>query len=149
MIKIASTSPKKDDNRKVKSKKKSHSVKQKSSSFDLALENNITFNFQGSIDELLTELKEEEGLFLKKQTEYELNRYKAIIQKILKKIMDEGMDTRTIRRLRRDKADFIIIDKINSKLLDIAAEITKKTNKAFNLFRSIEEIRGLIFDLIH
>ena len=149
MLKVTSTESRKEDNRKVKQKKKSHSVKQKDSSFDISLKQNIAFDFQGTIDELITELKEEEKNFLERQTIYELNKYKSIVQKILKTILDEGVKTRTIKRFRRDRADYIIIDKINLKLMAIAEEITNKTNKAFNLLKSIEEIRGLIFDLIY
>ena len=149
MIRITSTTSKKNENTKIKSKKKTLPVKDKSGSFDITLQETISFDFPGAIEELLHELKDEEKRFLAKQSLYELNRYKAIVQKILKKILEEGQQTQTLKRLRRDKADFIIVQKVNSKLLDIAEQITNKTNKAFNLLKAIEEIRGLIFDLVY
>lgn len=149
MLKIYSTTPKKEENTRVKQKKRSHEISRKESSFNIALQNNISFNFDGTIEELLNELKEEEKRFLDRQTLYELNRYKSIVQKILKTILEEGVQTRTLKRLRKDRADYVIVDKINQKLMLIASGITNKENRAFNLMRSIEEIRGLIFDLVH
>lgn len=148
MLKITSTELKKEESSKVKQKKRALSVKQKGGGFDTALQYNIAFDFQGTIDELLLELRNDEQSFLEKQGLYELNRYKSIVQKILKTILEEGIKTKTLKRSRRDRADFIIVEKINSKLLEIAAEITNRNNKAFNLLKSIEEIRGLILDLI-
>lgn len=149
MIKIASTNMKKDDNSRIKSKKKSLPVKLREESFAIALQNRIKFNFQGDIDELLDELKEEEKHFLEKRSLYELNRYRSIVQKILRKILVEGLKTKSLTCPRRDNADFIIVQIVNSRLLDIAKEITKETNKGFNLLKAIEEIRGLILDLVY
>jgi len=149
MLKISSTTPKKEESTKVKQKKKTYSVNQIENKFDIALRDNISFDFQGTLDELIKELKEEEQQFLDRQTLYELNRYKSIVQKILKTILEEGVQTRTLKRMRKDRADFIVVDKINSKLMEIVDQITNKHNKAFNLLKSIEEIRGLVFDLIY
>jgi uncharacterized protein YaaR (DUF327 family) len=149
MLKISSATPKKEESTKIKQKKKTYSVKQKENKFDLALQYNISFDFQGTIDELLNELKYEEQQFLERQTVIELNRYKSIVQKILKTILDEGIQTKTLKRMRKDRADYIVVDKINLKLMEIVDQVTNRNNKAFNLLKSIEEIRGLIFDLIY
>ena len=127
---------------------KSHYVASKQG-FDSVLNNRINFEFEGAIDELLKDLKEEEKSFLEHQSIYYLNRYRSIVEKLLKTILEEGFETLKLKRLKRDKADFTIINKINSKLLEIANEITNKNNKAFNLLKSVEEIRGLIFDLLY
>lgn len=149
MLKISSTTPKKEESAKIKPKKKTYSVKTKENKFDIALQYNISFDFQGNMDELLRELKDEERQFLERQTPYELNRYKSIVQKILKTILEEGVKTKTLKRMRKDRADYIVVDKINYKLMEIVDQVTNKHNKAFNLLKSIEEIRGLIFDLIY
>ena len=148
MINVTPPNAKKEDNSKVKSKLKSHNAKL-SDSFGTVLTDRITIEFQGSIDELLNDLKEEEKDFLSNQNLYYLNRYRSVVEKILKKILNEGFETQKLKRLRRDKADFIIVKKINDKLFEIAREITNKNNKAFNLMKSVEEIRGLVFDLIY
>ena len=87
MLKIVSTTPKKEEHSKIKKKKRSGSVKQKASSFDTTLNTKIAFDFQGTIENLLNDLKEEERNFLDRQTIYELNRYKSLVQKILKTIL--------------------------------------------------------------
>ena len=148
-MEITSTSPKKDEKTKIKSKKKSHPVKEKKKVFDDTLEKTIEFEFHGTINELVNSLKDQEKRFLNQQTVYELQKYKAIVQKILKTVMDDGFTTMKLKRRRREKADFIIIKDINIKLEEIAKYITSSSNKAFNVFKKIEEIRGLILDLVY
>jgi uncharacterized protein YaaR (DUF327 family) len=148
LINVTPASVKKEDNSKVKSKIKSHNAKI-NESFNTVLTDRVSFEFQGSIDELFNDLQEEEKNFLANQTLYFLNRYRSIVEKVLKKILNEGFETQKLKRLRKDKADFIIIKKINDKLFEIAREITGKNNKAFNLLKTIEEIRGLVFDLLY
>lgn len=145
MIEIVSTNPKKDEKTTIKSRKKSIHAASSKSSFKVSLEDNIIFNVHGTIEELMTDLEEQEKNFLDKQNLFELNKYKAIVQKILKMVLAEGFRTKTIKRARNDKHAFLIIDKINEKLLEITTKITK--GQAFNLMQSIEEIRGLILDL--
>lgn len=147
-MKIDSIIPKKDENSRIKNKRLS-SVDKKNQQFDIVLQEAASYDFMGAIDELVIELKEEEKRFLEKQTLYELNKYKAIVKKILKKILEEGFETKSLKRFRRDKSDFIIVKEIDSKLLEIAFEITDRANKGFNLLKAIEEIRGLIFDLLY
>jgi len=149
MIKIDQTNSRKDNKKKIKSKKESLHIKDKEDSFNINLENSILFNFQATFDVLLDDLKEVERTFLASQSFYELNRYKALVKKILKTILKEGFQVRILRRLRKDRADFQIVEQINSKLVEISLEITKKNNKAFKLFKSIEEIRGLLVDLVY
>jgi len=148
MIEITPTTPKKDEKKEIKKKKLTSSVQQKEKSFTETLHKRISFDFQGTLEELMEELKNQEKEFLKKQNDYELNRYKAIVQKVLKLILDEGFQTKKLKRLRKDRADFIIVKDINLRLLNISKYITSTRNKAFNLLKEIEEIRGLILDLI-
>jgi uncharacterized protein YaaR (DUF327 family) len=147
MIEKTSADLKKDEKLKIKTKKKARVTGHTGSSFTNALQSTINFEFQGSIDELLTDLKQQEDEFLNKQSLYELSRYKAIVQKILKTVLQDGFTTATLKRNRRDRADFSVIKKIDSKLLEISSAVTRN-NKAFNLLKTIEEIRGLIFDLV-
>ena len=86
-MKIISTTPKREENKKVKHKNKSKSVKEKKSTFDIAIQGNISYNYSGTIEELLKELKEEEKQFLEKQSLDALYKYKSLVQKILKKVI--------------------------------------------------------------
>ncbi len=146
MIEKTSSDLKKEEKLKVKLRKKSTLATSGNVPFEKTLDVSIQFDFQGSLDELMTDLNDQERHFLEKQNLYELNRYKAIVQKILKLVMQEGFRTITLKRNRRDKSDFTVVEEINSRLMDITAAITHN-NKAFNLLKTIEEIRGLILDL--
>lgn len=149
MINISSTKRNKEGNNRIKSKKLSQSIKQNSKTFNSTLQNSIIFNFKGTIENLLTDLSEQEKRFCKYQSLYELERYKALIQKILRTIIEEGFKSEILKRTRNDRADFFIVKKIDQKLLDISSSITNNTNNAFNLLKTIEEIRGLLLDLIY
>ncbi len=147
MVYISSTTPHKDEKSKVKSRKKTAASSGVREAFSTSLQNTIDFNIQGTLDELLTDLEEQEKRFLDAQSIYELNRYKAIVQKILKLVLDEGFSTQMLKRKRSGRADYVIINEINEKLNSISMQITKST--AFSLLKTIEEIRGLILDLVY
>ena len=149
MINITPTNQKKDDNTRVKSQRKSSRTKQKGESFNETLDKTISFNFQGTIETLLDNLREEEERFLNDQTLYNMERYKAIVKSILKTIINEGFSSKTLKRSRRDRADFTIVKEIDNKLIAISLSITQKTNKAFNLLKATGEIRGLLLNLLY
>ncbi len=117
-------------------------------SFSQELESTITHEYTGSIDALMNDLKDQEKRFLDMQSLYELEKYKALIKKILKSILEEGYETGTLRRRRRDRADFTVMKTIDDKLFELSQAITRG-NKAFSFFKTIEEIRGLVFDLVY
>ncbi|MDY6969681.1 MAG: DUF327 family protein [Spirochaetota bacterium] len=148
MIKITPTTTK-GDNTRIKSKKKTKSVNKEAATFETTLEETISFKIHGSIQELLEDLSVQEKRFLDSQSRYDLEKYKAMVQKILKTILDDGFKTDVLKRLRNDKADFLIIKEINQKMFEISSSITRETNKAFNLLKTIEEIKGLILDLLY
>lgn len=146
MIEKTSSDLKKEEKLKIKSRRSSPSASQSKESFRISLDDAIKFHFDGTFDELLDDLKDQEKRFLESQTIYELNRYKAVVKKILSMVLDDAMETKTLKRYRKDRSDFTIVDKINEKLMEIS-EAVIRNNKAFNLLKTIEEIRGLILDL--
>ncbi|PKL36257.1 MAG: hypothetical protein CVV44_18770 [Spirochaetae bacterium HGW-Spirochaetae-1] len=149
MIEISQTNNRREDRTKIKNKGKSSSVGRKDSDFKTELKNAVSFDVQGSLDDLLSDLSDQEKRFLDSQSLYDLNRYKALVQKILKIVLEESIETRTIKRRKSDnKADFLVADIINKKLLEITQNLTR-SNPAFNLMKTIEEVRGLILDLVH
>jgi uncharacterized protein YaaR (DUF327 family) len=79
---------------------------------------------------------------------YEMNRYKALVQRILKKINNESLNLKEykISRHGNEKID-VIIETVDQKLLELSAAITKGSS-AFALMKTMEEIRGLIIDLL-
>ncbi|MBN1497296.1 MAG: DUF327 family protein [Spirochaetes bacterium] len=147
MIEITGARPRKDEQEKITKKSRLAPVKHGDRTFSSELHKTMALEFEGTIEELLNDLKDQEKLFLEKQNEFEMNRYRALVQKILKTINDEGLSQKTMKRKKKNWGDFVIIEKINETLLAISGAITRG-NKAFNLLKSIEEIRGLILDLL-
>ncbi|MCL2154763.1 MAG: YaaR family protein [Leptospirales bacterium] len=137
----------------IKTKVKSSSRGAKISTFSTELENRITHEFHGSIEELMTDLKDQEKRFLDAQSLYELEIYKSLVKKILKMIIDNGFKTRKLDLTYRENQkgrgpEKIVLDKIDENLIKLSQMITR-SNEAFNLMKTIEEIRGLILDLTH
>jgi len=148
MIEITGARTPKDEKEKITKKGKLSSVKHGGKTFSSELQKTMAFDISGSIDELMEDLKDQEKRFLDAQSEYELLRYKALVQKIIKQILAEGLQEKTLKRKKKNWGDYVIIEKINTRLLDLTDAITRQ-NKAFNLLKTIEEIRGLILDLVY
>jgi len=148
MIEITGTRGRKDEKEKISKKGKLSSVKHGGKTFSSELHKTMALDIEGTIDELMEDLKDQEKRFLDKQTEHELLRYKALVQKIIKQIIAEGLQEKTLKRKKKNWGDYVIIEKINTKLLDLTNAITRQ-NKAFNLLKTVEEIRGLILDLVY
>lgn len=148
MIEITGARTPKDEKDKITKKGKLSSVKHGGKTFSSELQKTMAFDISGSIDELMEDLKDQEKRFLDTQSEYELLRYKALVQKIIKQILAEGLQEKTLKRNKKNWGDYVIIEKINTRLLDLTDAITRQ-NKAFNLLKTIEEIRGLILDLVY
>ncbi|MBP7737439.1 MAG: DUF327 family protein [Spirochaetes bacterium] len=148
MIEITGARARKDEKEKITKKGKLSSVKHGSKTFSSELQKTMAIDIDGTIDELMEDLKDQEKRFLDTQSEYDLLRYKALVQKIIKQILAEGLQEKTLKRKKKNWGDYVIIEKINTRLLDLTNAITRQ-NKAFNLLKTIEEIRGLILDLVY
>ncbi len=147
-MKINPTSSKKSKQGSVH-KKEAGSAGPSEKKFHAELESNIRREYQGAIEELMNELAEQEKRFVEEQSLYQMNQYKATVKSIMKILLDSDTSVETLQRRRNDRADFVIVDSINQRLDQIATAITQKNNRAFNLLKTIEEIRGLLFDLRH
>lgn len=147
MIEKTSTDLKKGDKLRIKSKKRSaFSSAGAPRTFDASLQSALHFEFHDTIEGLMSDLGEQEKRFLDQQSPYELNRYKALVKEILKTILDGSLRVAPLKRRRRDRADFAIVEEIDSKLLALSEAVTRN-NKAFDLLKTVEEIRGLLLDL--
>jgi uncharacterized protein len=118
-------------------------------SFDSVLSSAVGQESEIAIDVLLDDLKDQEKRFLDAQSLFELQKYKNLLQKILKHLLDDSYEKVTIPRRRRDKADYVIINIINDKVESLTKTLATTQNKAFALMKTLEEIRGLICDLRH
>ena len=80
MIEIGKTTPRKDDRGRIRKKEKSSAASAKDTDFKTELKQAVAFDVQGTMDELLGELGDQERRFMDQQTPYEMNRYKAMVQ---------------------------------------------------------------------
>jgi len=146
MIEILKTDGRKDDKTKVKKKRQTGSVSSSRNTFVTQLQDTLAFEIDGTIDELLTDLNEQEKRFLDIQSFFELSRYKSIIQKILRIVQQESFKTVKLRTSKKNVE--LVVQEIDARLLDITAAMTRN-NKAFDFLKTIDEIRGLVLDLTH
>ena len=123
-----------------------------SSKFSAELDNRITSDIRVDVDELIGDLLEQEKRFLDLQSIYELEKYKLLVRDILKMILDKGFQTQKLELSSREKrlgrAEKTIVKQIDEGLIKLSAMITRSSD-AFELMKQIEEIRGLIFDLVY
>jgi uncharacterized protein YaaR (DUF327 family) len=152
MIEIPKIDARQQTRERIKTKSKGYSGGANVSSFAAELESRISLEFHGTIEDLMSDLKEQEKRFLDAQSQYELEVYKGLVKKILKMILDSGFKTRklklTFREANTNRAEKIVLDKIDENLIKLSQMITK-SNDAFNLMKTFEEIRGLLLDLIY
>lgn len=151
MIEIQKANLRRQAKSGIKSRKKS-GVGSVSSSFASELGKTVHAEFHGNIEELLGDLQEQEKRFLDQQSHYELERYKALVKKILKMILEKSFETRSLELTTRDKrlgrAEKSVIEKIDENLIKLSQMVTRSSD-AFNFLKTIEEIRGLVFDLVY
>jgi len=151
MIEISKTNLRQQTRAGGRSRKKS-GVDSVSSTFSSELNVTIETDYYETIEEILGDLKDQEKRFLNQQSHYELERYKALVKKILKMILEKGFDNRSLDLTARDKrlgrAEKSVIEKIDENLIKLSQMVTRSSD-AFNFLKTIEEIRGLIFDLVY
>jgi len=152
MIEIPRTDSRQKPREGIKAKTRASSGGSKISKFTTDLDNRISIEFHGSIEELMTDLQDQEKRFLDSQSLYELEKYKILLKKILKMILENGFESRrldlTSREKRMGKVEKTVIDKIDENLIKLAQMITRSSD-AFDLLKTIEEIRGLVLDLVY
>ncbi len=123
-----------------------------SSKFTSELESRISSDMKVEMDELLGDLLEQEKRFLDLQSLYELEKYKKLVRDLLKMILEKGFKTQkldlTLREKRLGRAEKTVVKQIDDGLIRLSEMITRSSN-AFDLMKQIEEIRGLIFDLVY
>jgi uncharacterized protein YaaR (DUF327 family) len=118
-------------------------------SFEQILSTAVEKETEKGIDSLMTDLRDQERRFLDSQSFAELQKYKLLLKKILSLVMDESYETVSLQRRRRDRADFLIVNQINGKIDELTRALATPENRAFALMKAIEEIRGLLCDLVY
>ena len=133
------------DSARIKSGQGASSAKKTDSTFSTELSNAVSEKSMRDFQDMMDDLYDQEKRFLEKRDLEELANYKALVQKLLTFISDSSFEPKELSRLKSTKAPFLITKKINEKLLAISQQISRG-NKAFNLLKELDEIRGLILD---
>ena len=138
------------EQRKLDQKKAGKAHSAAGVSFESTVQEASVAETSQSVDALLNDLRDQEKRFLDAQSQYELGKYKQLLQKVLRMLSSDNYQTQIITRPRRrgiEKEPYRIISLINEKVDELGRILVSKENKAFALLRTLEEIRGLILDL--
>ncbi|HPF04810.1 MAG TPA: DUF327 family protein [Spirochaetota bacterium] len=152
MIEIPRTGLKQQTRADRKPAKKGGIGSTSASKFSSELESRIISDVRVDMEELIGDLLEQEKRFLDMQSLYELEKYKLLVRDLLKMILDKGFQTQKLelsgREKRLGRAEKTIVKQIDEGLVKLSTMITRSSD-AFELMKQIEEIRGLIFDLVY
>lgn len=120
------------------------------SGFASLFEDKYVVEYENSVEELFNDLEEKQKNLVDRQSMSDLAEFKKTVEALLKLVSEEGFETKTYQRRRSDgRADFFIVKKINETLKRLTMAMTSPENKAFKILKECEEIRGLLFDLLH
>jgi uncharacterized protein YaaR (DUF327 family) len=144
MIEIPVTG-KSGDRSTVKKRRGLSAVLRSGADFKTQLESAIGVSSEGDIDDLMDALREREKRFMEAQSLYEMNLYKNAVRQILKKILNESVHVKVVKRRL---AEVEVVEIINQKLLDLSSSVTAG-RPAYELMKTMEDIKGLLFDLFH
>jgi uncharacterized protein YaaR (DUF327 family) len=138
------------EQRRLDQKKAGRTHTATGTSFESTVQDIAAAETDQSVEALMNDLKDQERRFVDAQSQYELSKYKQLLQKIMKLLTSTNSEAEKLRRARRgnvQREPFLIIKQINAKVDELARTLVSSENKAFALMRTLEEIRGLIFDL--
>ncbi len=151
MIKISGPGTSKAGNW-VRSAKKRGGTRGIDKSFSAELNASINETYLIGVEEMLSDLEQQERRFVDMQSLVELEKYKSMVKKILQFILNEGFENKSLRLSFKERSmssmQKSIVETIDRNLVEISNLITKSSD-GFALLKKIDEIRGLLFDLIH
>lgn len=120
-----------------------------SASFAEALGEQVSREYDETVESLLDDLDRRQKQFLDHQSLADLNEYRKAVKKILELVAEQGFETTTVTSRRpSNRKEFFLVKQIDEKLKELALAITSPSSAPFNLLKQCEEIRGLIFDLV-
>lgn len=154
MIKISSTSASKagtkslSGNSQFKTTSNTNAVNP-ATTFTAVLKNSAIKSFDGTMQELIAIVQKTGNIFLRNPNEDNLNSYKDSLKQYLEKFKNEFISLSQEFGLKPngDKNVYTILNTIES---DVAA-ITRDTltnNKATELLATLDDIRGLVIDIL-
>jgi len=117
----------------------------KQSSFSHEIQNQISGKVQKEISELIAELDKSGRIFGDNPNAENLSLYKRDVQSFLHFINKQSF---LIKEIYGRRIDYKIIHTVNKKLEELSDEVLKRENGRMNLLAKIDEIRGMIIDLV-
>ncbi|MBU1106511.1 MAG: YaaR family protein [Candidatus Riflebacteria bacterium] len=105
--------------------------------------------FDGDMRELIGIVKERGEKFLRSPEEGLLNSYKESIRLFFKKLKDEFLSLKEEFGCRKDGEQKVyqLVDTSAAEVTDLTREALS-SNKAMNLLTSLDDIRGLVLDVM-
>ncbi len=151
MIKISGTEASRTG-RRLKFAGKRGVTKGVGQSFAAELSDAVNETYFANVEEMLADLEAQERRFVDMQSLIELEKYKSMVKNILRFIMEEGFENKSLRlsfkERRQNSMEKTVVETIDRNLVEISMMITKSSD-GFALLKKIDEIRGLICDLVY
>ncbi len=103
------------------------------------------------LNSLLRDLPDAERNFLKSPNYSNLEVYKRIVQGILKEVMDRNTNLETLRTKAKGGSEKVyqVVQIVDEKIQTLADFIVHPENSTFDLMKRMEDIRGLLVDLMN
>ncbi|MDH5681301.1 MAG: YaaR family protein [Spirochaetota bacterium] len=117
----------------------------KQSSFSQEIQSQISGKVQKEITELISELDKSGKLFGENPSAENLHIYKRDVQSFLHFINKQSF---LIKEVYGRRIDYKIVHTVNKKLEELSAEVLQRENGRMDLLAKIDEIRGMLIDLI-
>ncbi len=106
--------------------------------------------FAAKYAELVGSIIKQGELVVKKADMREFVRYREMIRQLLSETVSNGFAFRKFRKYdaRGRAKTFALIEKINARLEELTNELLNNESEHIDLLRSIDDIRGLLVDLL-
>jgi uncharacterized protein YaaR (DUF327 family) len=119
-----------------------------SASFDLASER-MERRFAGLADSELKSYVETAGRdFLSAPSQDRLTQYRDLLREVIERAVSGGLALAGERKFALDSKTFSVVIRINANLLELAEEIRRSELDRIRMGRLVEEMKGLVADLL-
>ena len=127
------------------------SVNIQHSTFFDALSSVEDIKTQDELIKIYNEIEEAGEIFKNVPTFSHLKRYKALIQQFMAKVVKDAYKVNSTISKRIDREDKILttVKKVDKKLEELAEELLNKQIDNIKLAAKVDEIKGLLMDLVY
>ncbi|MEW5693380.1 MAG: YaaR family protein [Candidatus Hydrogenedentota bacterium] len=123
---------------------------EETSSFEEIVKNYSTTVSKYELEKLIREIDEIGKVLPKTGSLSVFARYKALIQEFLRKVIPDlyRVVEKKHRRFVENEKIYLIAEDINEKLEELADELVKKEKNNLNILSKVDDIRGLLLDIV-